>query len=299
MVGAAANASPSFTSQITNFASDSNQLVMQRLTMNSSLANLSNPVTRPSAPLPMSVAALQACMSEDDMSFTLLTSNPNTQTTTAGTQTANADTLPSGGFNNGLTKREFAGQYTWLATLVPVLGDLQPAEARNLMTMSVVVFNKRQFGIAPQSATPQTERACQVTAVLGSGYGGGDLILSGSSSTAVGLRVGECLMLGWMQRDVPGDSNNNATVFGPDVTFPASLTRPMFRWYRILNAGPPVPPGSPGNSGSTWIRYVTVSGTDLNRPIIVPNSMWAFVYDGAVAVYERTVRLEGPSMWTN
>ena len=26
---------------------------------------------------------------------------------------------------------------------------------------------------------------------------------------------------------------------------------------------------------------------------------FAFIYDGAVAVYERTVRLEGPSMWSN
>ena len=35
----------------------------------------------------------------------------------------------------------------------------------------------------------------------------------------------------------------------------------MFRWYRILNAGPAT------GSGSTWTRNVTVAGTDLNSAI--------------------------------
>jgi hypothetical protein len=127
--------------------------------------------------------------------------------------------------------------------------------------------------------------------VSGTGYGGGDLQLSGPSAVALNLRVGECLMLGWMQMDVPA-SNGKATTFSPTVTY-GTVTRPMFRWYRILNAGPPT------GSGASWTRNITVAGTDLNKTIIAPNSMYAFIYDGAVAVYERTVRLEGPSMWTN
>jgi hypothetical protein len=246
------------------FASDGSKLVMPRLTLNSTV----------------SMAAQQACMLEDDMSFT--------------PSTTNADALPMGGYNAANTKREFVGQYTWLATLVPVYGDLQPIEARNYMNMSIVVFNKRQFSIAPQSANPPTERVCQVTAVAGSGFGGGDLTLSGTSANAVALRVGECLMLGWMQLDVPADSNGKATTFSPAATF-GKLSRPMFRWYRILNAGPPI------NSGGTWTRNITVAGTDLNTSngFIASGSMYAFIYDGAVAVYERTVKLEGPSMWTN
>ena len=257
MIGALPSAA-----NIGTFAQANAQLTMPRLTLNSTV----------------SMAAQQACMLEDDMSFT--------------NSTTNADALPQGGYNAVNTKREFVGQYTWLATLVPVYGDLQPTEASNLMYMSIVVFNKRQFSIPPASANPPTERACQVTAVAGSGFGGGDLTLSGTSSTAVSLRVGECLLLGWMQKDVPADSNNKATTFSPAATF-GKVTRPMFRWYRILNAGPPT------NSGGTWTRNITVAGTDLNSSLVASGSMYAFIYDGAVAVYERTVRLEGPSMWTN
>jgi hypothetical protein len=262
MIGALPSAA-----NIGTFAQANAQLTMPRLTLNSTV----------------SMAAQQACMLEDDKSFTI--------------STTNADALPMGGYNAANTKREFVGQYTWLATLVPVYGDLQPTDASNLMYMSIVVFNKRQFSIPPASANPPTERACQVTAVAGSGFGGGDLTLSGGSANAVALRVGECLLLGWMQLDVPADPNSGkATTFSPAAKF-GKAQRPMFRWYRILNAGPPT------NSGGTWTRNITVAGTDLPGPMpgpmIAANSMYAFIYDGAVAVYERTVRLEGPSMWTN
>ena len=145
MIGALPSAA-----NIGTFAQANAQLTMPRLTLNSTV----------------SMAAQQACMLEDDMSFT--------------NSTTNADALPQGGYNAVNTKREFVGQYTWLATLVPVYGDLQPTEASNLMYMSIVVFNKRQFSIPPASANPPTERACQVTAVAGSGFGGGDLTMSGT-----------------------------------------------------------------------------------------------------------------------
>jgi hypothetical protein len=270
-------------SAIGPFAQANAQLAMQRLTVGTYLPN--------GAFSTLSVAAGQACLSEDDMSFTPATA---------------ADALPTGRYNAVGTKREFDGHYSWLATLVPVYGDLQATETRNLMNMSVVVFNQRQFGVAPVSSTPvptDSERACQVTTVVGSGYGGGDLTLSDlyqSDATGAGLalRVGECLMLGWMQVDVPADSNGNPTTFSPSATYgtvPQKPTpaRPMFRWYRILNAGPTT------GSGGNFTRNITVAGADLNTKIIVPGSMYAFIYDGAVAVYERTVRLEGPSMWTN
>jgi hypothetical protein len=267
MVAGAAAASPSFTPQITNFASNGSTLSMPRLTL-SSLAG---------------AASQQACISEDDMFFTQ--------------STLNGDVLPTNGYNSVGTKREFTAQYSWLATLVPVYGDLQSTETRNLMTMSIVVFNQRQFSISPSvtvSATnPPSERYCQVTGVSGSGYGGGDLTLSASTQVGLNLRVGECLMLGWMQADVPS-SGGKATTFSGAATYSSTATRPMFRLYRILNAGPAT------GSGSSWTRNITVGGTDLNLSgsFIKSQSMYAFIYDGAVAVYERTVRLEGPSMWT-
>ncbi len=158
MIGALPSAA-----NIGTFAQANAQLTMPRLTLNSTV----------------SMAAQQACMLEDDMSFTLTGAAPNSTTIV----TTNPDALPFGGYNSAGTKREFVGQYTWLATLVPVYGDLQPTETSNLMYMSIVVFNKRQFSIPPASANPPTERACQVTAVAGSGFGGGDLTISGGSAT--------------------------------------------------------------------------------------------------------------------
>ena len=254
-----------FGAAVGTFATNGSNLSMPRLTL-SSLGG---------------VASQQACISEDDMLFAQSTTDP--------------DVLPTGGYNSVGTKREFVAQYSWMATLVPAYGDLQPTDNRNLMTMSIVVFNQRQFSISPLVAVgsnPPSERSCQVTAVSGSGYGGGDLTLSSTSQIGLNLRVGECLMLGWMQTDVPADpSSGKATAVLATAKF-GTLTRSMYRWYRILNAGPAT------GSGSSWTRNITVGGTDLNLSMISPNSMYAFIYDGAVAVYERTVRLEGPSMWT-
>ena len=267
MVGASATYGPFPNANI--FASDGNKLIMTRLTV--------FPIVSGATAL---AAPQQACMSEDDMSFT--------------NSTTNADLLPTGGYNSIGTKREYSGRFTWLATLVPVYGDWQPTENRNLMNMSVVVFNQRQFQIAPSAQVPPSEHACQVT-VQGSGFGGGDLTLSSSSANNVAVRVGECLMLGWMQKDIPTASGQAVTFSGsPSISF-GTLTRPMFRWYRILNAGPAT------SSGGTWTRNITVAGPDLNlnTGFMVSGSVWAFIYDGAVAVYERTIRLEGPSMWTN
>lgn len=282
-----------YGSQVSAFATDGGSppsVYMQRVTINSTLVNWSVPLTTGTVH-PLGAGAQQSCLSEDDLKFALTTNNPGD------------DYLPYGVYNTAGTKREYTGQYSWLATLVPAYGDLQSFETRNLMTMSVVVFSQRQFTLPPPAsasaaaANPWSERALQVSSVFGNGFGGGDMTLSGSSQNAFNLRVGGCLMLGWMQVDVPNDGSGNPTSFSANATY-ASITspkpaRPMFRWYRILNAGPIT------GSGSSYSQSVTLSGTDLNMAIIVPNTMWAFVYDGAVAVYERTVRLEGPSMWTN
>ena len=118
-------------------------------------------------------------------------------------------------------------------------------------------------------------------------YGGGDLTLTGTANSwSVNLNIGEWLMLGWMVNDVP-----------PTTTGGSYSTRPYFRWYRIVAASPPV------LSGSSWTRSVTVNGADINLVSLVPLSgsaqAMAFIYDGAVGVYERPVRLEGPSLWSN
>jgi len=257
------------------FATNGGALAMPRCTLSTALGP----------------AASQACMSQDDLVFV---NNPG-----------NADQLPYGGFNANSTKRSFNGQYSWLATLVPAYGDVQTTYNKNLMIMSLVVFNQRRFGIQPAgntAPTPDSERAAIIPTAagmpsvpgltaspaggfLGNGYGGGDLLITGSSANQVTLNIGEWLMLGWLINDQP--STSNPGTYGP---------RPFFRWYRIVTAGPI------GQSGSTYYRLITVNGADISGYSLAPISntvqAYAFIYDGAVAVYERPVRLEGPSMWS-
>jgi hypothetical protein len=238
------------------FASNGGSLVMPRITLSNMLG----------------AAATQACFIQDDMGFKISTSD-----TTA---------LPTGGFNANGTRRLFQSQYSWLATLVPVYGDLQPSYSRNSMIMSLVVFNQRRFQTAPvQGLQTDTERAATVSSFGGAtsvAYGGGDMILTGTANPwSVNLNPGEWLMLGWMVNDVPQSSGGYG---GP---------RPYFRWYRIVAASPPL------LSGGVYTRAITVNGADINLNSMVANSAMAFIYDGAVGVYERPVHLEGPSLWSN
>ncbi len=270
MISSMAASFPGSVSTTGWFATNGGALAMPRIT-------LSNPGIIDGVGL-LGPAATQACMNQDDLVFSLA---PN-----------NGDQLPVGGYNNNGTKRLANGQFSWLATLVPAYGDLQPTFNKNLMIMSVVVFNQRRLQSAPANspALPtDTERAATVQFV-GGGYGGGDLLVTGTVPTNAPnnfptLAIGEWIMLGWMVNDQP--STTNAGTYGP---------RPYFRWYRVVTAGPV------NVSGSTWTRYVTVNGADVNLNSLVPisNSVqaYAFIYDGAVAVYERPVRLEGPSMWS-
>ncbi len=111
-------------------------------------------------------------------------------------------------------------------------------------------------------------------------------------------------MLGWDNTQTP----------------PIPPSRPMFRWYKVIAVGPLLAPGKGDNlsSGKYYVRDVTISGPEWNMSSVAGNNVilsaalnihardpkrnpqfFAFIYDGAVAVYERTVRLEGPSMWSN
>ena len=100
------------------FASNGGSLYMPRITLTKMLG----------------AAARQACLVQDDMSFTLSTND--------------ATALPTNGFNYNKTRRAYQSQFSWMATLVPAYGDVQSSFSRNSMIMSVVVFNQRRFKTA-------------------------------------------------------------------------------------------------------------------------------------------------------
>jgi prepilin-type N-terminal cleavage/methylation domain-containing protein len=245
----------------TNSASPSSALVMKRITSTVALGTASD----------------QVCTSQDDLHYDFPT-----------TDQGNPDGLPigayfkSGGVN---TKRAYDGRFTWVATLVPVWGDPVLTVGRNEMLLSVVVFNQRNFGAtgvaatAPQNATAPTERAAKVTFINGTtpaSISGGDLIITDANQANVALNIGEWIMLGGMIQDLNAGS---------------AQQRPMFRWYRVVTA-------APATGSGPYQRNITVAGPDWNLKGLNGNMM-AYIYDGAVAVYERTVRLEGSSIWSN
>ncbi len=277
------------------FASNGGQLAMPRLTCIYAL----------------NAAADQVCMSQDDLVFSVAPDTP--------------DAPPGGGFNSLNTKRAFQGNFSWLATFVPVYGDaVAPPDSqsgfpgvplnRNAMIMSIVVFNQRPTAVAPATqlggVNVSGERAASASFTLAGapppnsaiGIGAGELQLTAPSGVstidqakiALAVNPGEWIMLGTMLSDPNAPGNT-----------PQQQVRPYFRWYRVVTAGPVLQAGEADNQTGTFARDLTISGPDWNLLTVgLKDSkgnpqFFAFIYDGAVAVYERTIHLEGPSMWSN
>ncbi len=125
---------------------------------------------------------------------------------------------------------------------MPVYGDLQPTETRNLMTMSVVVFNQRQFSPSPYRVCLHdlpSERSCQVTAVSGSGWRRRRHQRSAARrEISLNLRVGEVLDARFDAGEaIPSSCSGKTITFNPVASY-GQVARPMFRWYRTGTARP-------------------------------------------------------------
>ena len=318
-----------------------------------------------------SLANDQSFISEDDLAFALDQSNPDTPPALG----FNGNGLPTGfGLTvNGVaangTKRNYNGQFTWLATVVPLYGDAVQVVNRNLVMLSIVTFNQR---VALPTAPPAgvTERAAAAvfkplnTGAARSTSGSTTLYPPGTSNpinkfgsqgikaaeiqladingpasaTAADadltVKPGEWIMLGTMvteynpsapvRRDPSGTAISQSDLLGWDLSAnpsPTPPSRPMFRWYRVVAASPLLAPGQGDNATNFYARDLTISGPEWNMASVAAATVQigitssgtavnardaknnpvfiAFIYDGAVAVYERTVRIEGTSMWSN
>ncbi len=350
---------------VSSFASAnaSSPLKMARVTL---VQNSSNSAVS----LASSLANDQGVVSADDLNFALDQSNPDTPPALG----FNGNGMPLGATLNGVagngTKRNYNGQFTWAATLVPLYGDGVQVVNRNLMQLSVVVFNQR---VALPTTAPAgvTERGALAVFKPANGgtqlYPPGNTAIKSSGSrgiTAAEIQIadvslgtvtrdkadadltvkpGEWIMLGTMVTEYntsapiykSKDTNGTVTTVSSDQQGwdfsptpqnpPIPPSRPMFRWYRVMSAGPVLAPGQGDNlSPSSYVRDVSISGPEWNMASVAAGSgpakvqigvgptgpinardnkgnplFFAFIYDGAVAVYERTVRLEGPSMWSN
>jgi len=162
--------------------------------------------------------------------------------------------------------------YSWIATVTPAIVEngMNPM-IRRLYSVSIVVFWKRDYTVDTSAPTP-TERV--VTArMIGDGYGGGDVELTGSPPW-LQVKENQWLML-------------CGQVGSPD--------KPVFQWYRVISAAE-----ADGNS-----RYVTLAGPDWStswNTVDIDNNgvmdaAHAVLLDGVIGVYTTMIDLDRDLMW--
>jgi hypothetical protein len=252
-----------------------------------------NPTLRMGAPLAERIFTLQ-----DDLMFEKVDDDTRTrQLFVRDTDPDLTDDIPG-----AVLLRQFAGDYNWLVTLTPVeRGDVDPL-LRNLYTVSVVVFYKRpmspsQVELSDRNTGPPSERLVLADLLGGSlGYGGGDVRLwlpsdwSGSSEANPTdmpyTRAGQWLMLAHWVRD---ETLDDPLLDDGNAQRATRGLRAVFRWYRVVaTEGEPVINAATGEPE----QYVSLVGADLQPTPGLGATVHAALFDGVVAVYQKTMRLD-------
>ncbi|MHB1035796.1 MAG: type IV pilus modification PilV family protein [Pirellulales bacterium] len=173
--------------------------------------------------------------------------------------------------------RSIEGNYSWMLTVTPVVDTRlpQPVIVDGLHTVAVAVFYKR-------NRSPQGERMLNVMFPNGNdGWGGGDVEVTLPSEPPADppeLKSNQWLML--VARD-------------PAATNPLASIR-YLKWYRIAAVE-----DAQGATGAK--RRVTLVGPDWpKRQFAAMNATtYAVWFDEVVGVYEKTIQVDGPSLWSN
>jgi len=203
-------------------------------------------------------------------------------------------------------KRQSDGEFSWMATLCP-RADTWAAPngaAPDTYTLSIVVFQGRDSALALDGISERwaiIPFTPQYNAFFGGGLGGGDVALvdkslyyqlAGGSAPPPApqelfVKRGQWILLA-----------RNILVGGN--------TLPVFRWYKVTEVDPDELGiatsaellGSPPSG--VPIRHVTLFGQDwIVGPSANPQEQtFAYIVPGVVAVYEKTIRLENSSLWT-
>ncbi len=192
--------------------------------------------------------------------------------------------------------RDFDGEFTWLATITP--RELDPNQAlptvSNNYILSIVVFDRR---LVPRPLSASTislvgEATVLVdAATMGSGIGGGDMNLRSDNSDLLDnlVRPNQWIML--TRREGRWNNPTNGSAASPTNFWPA------FKWYRVLSAAPTEPVVAPLTGPGKFQRSITLAGPDWQPVAFGGQPTFACLFDGAVAVIQRTIHLEGPSIW--
>ncbi len=186
-----------------------------------------------------------------------------------------------------------AGDFSWLLTVSPAFaemyggaGILGNASTTRMYTVSVAVFFQRDLNLAapPAGDNPASERLV-LADLAGAGLAGGDVY----------LRV-----------ENPPDTEKRLTIRPNDWLLLIGVLNDgvnfrVIQWYRAAT----VDDGSDPDG-----RRITLAGPDFDAarfvdqdttsPAALPNTttVHALLFSGCVAVYEKTIVLDGLSPWT-
>jgi hypothetical protein len=188
--------------------------------------------------------------------------------------------------------RETDGNYTWMATITPNMGEIAAAisaatSARSAdafastlrsYVVSAVVYYRRVLREPTADDETPTERVLLVQrAVLGKGLGGGNLVLSLNAALAeeqkekwLNIAPGDWLLLCGRSRLKAAD--------GQVTTFVLQA------WYRVLSANTAL--AGPNS------RSVTITGPDWEVPVAQTDQLMAVLPTNVVGVYTTVVDLD-------
>jgi hypothetical protein len=183
-------------------------------------------------------------------------------------------------------RRNTNGYTSWMATIVPRLD--RTGVWTDEYTLSIVVFDRRIIDPATNDENRASERVVLVSSFYSGApaVGGGDVQLAArrNAKEDLELRSGQWVML----------SSTKLTPTG---------TIQVHQWYRIVNAGEGPTLDTTNN---VWVRDVTLIGPDwdwghmgANTPVQYNTPTQVTIVRGTVAVFEKTIRLETTSLWTN
>ncbi len=260
--------------------------------------------------LPQAARIFQA---EDDLVYSAATT---------GTGAALQQFFPTG----NVQKRLSDGNYSWLVTIVPnsptLLNAAGSLTSNQQYTVSVVVYYKRTVSLSTNVAAPgesvpvYPERVATIscasgtvaTTFPGNGIDGGEVQLSVPTGLSpspgpsyLNVKVGQWIMLSGQMAMLPANTSSNPTPLNPTAT---AEPLNIYRWYRVVAADDILDSsGHVISSTSTgpYTRNVTLTGPDWPVTAIQNSSnpmTYAFICDGVVAVFEKTMPLERTSPWS-
>lgn len=239
--------------------------------------------------------AANVSMAADDV----IATRPDDATLPATSEYSYVDSNNNGQVDaNERLQRQFAGEFSWLAMLMPTENepDHISAVAGRQMILSVAIFNRRDLS--------NTQEGMVAVQLDSEGIGGGEVTIQSSGpnaeSTLSIAQAGEWILL-CRYEPIPIEGGNYSAM-------------PVFAWERVVNAtdietntaDPSIQERSLSLSGSDWPQphagWITPTDARVQWPASVPASMrnwntYACLISDVVAVYTRTVSLEGSSQY--